>query len=222
MSLCWRAHCSSRWRSAHTPRPDPPRPYSDRPRFPCWGSCSSLADSTRERAFGRSGHAELPCPSAQIAFQTRTRSGTRAHSSTTLILKQHHHFAYDRASRKYDETVAAVQRQNGTATSCKSRLCGAVPYSRRGSIFCAGPSRRKTKPLWGSSACGRQADPPVTETLQPEAIKRMNQMNFVQTKRSRPKPAAVPARRDQRHRVQGRALVRRCAPPSKMRTVFEK
>jgi len=111
MSLCWRAHCSSRWRSAHTPRPDPPRPYSDRPRFPCWGSCSSLADSTRERAFGRSGHAELPCPSAQIAFQTRTRSGTRAHSSTTLILKQHHHFAYDRASRKYDETVAAVQRQ---------------------------------------------------------------------------------------------------------------
>jgi len=40
--------------------------------------------------------------------------------------------------------------------------------------------------------------------------------------RSRPKPVAVPARRDQRHRVQGGALVRRCARCSKVRTLFEK
>jgi len=47
------------------------------------------------------------------------------------------------------------------------------------------------------------------------------------TQRTRPQPVAVPARRDQRHRTrervpEGRALVRRCALPSKMRTGFRK
>src|ERR1700722_17927617 len=91
---------------------------------------------------------------SRSATISRILWGNRHHYQ--IHLERIDHILYDKASEK----------NNGTAISCKSRLCGAVPHSGHGSFFIflrAVP--RETRPYGGphadetaqsSSACGKR------------------------------------------------------------------